>query len=108
VFITAEVDETVDVQPASLVTVKVYVPAVKPVKVAVVPEPVCVAPPGEAVIVQVPDGSPLIATLPVASVHVGCVTVPRIGAVGVAGCALITTFTEAGDVQPKSLVTVNV
>ena len=35
--------------------------------------------------VQVPAGKPLIITLPVGKAQVGCVMVPTIGAVGVAG-----------------------
>ena len=57
-------------------------------------------------IVQVPAGKPFNTTLPVATVQVGWVMVPTVGAVGVAGCALITTLAEAGDVQPAALVTV--
>ena len=70
-----------DVQPAALVTVKLYVPGFKPLMVVVGPEPETL--PG--LIVQVPDGKPLSTTLPVAVVHVGCVIVPAVGAVGVAG-----------------------
>jgi hypothetical protein len=47
------------------------------------PEPV-VVPPGVLVIVQLPDGNPLRATLPVAREHVGCVIVPTIGTEGIA------------------------
>ena len=102
--------EAGDIQPAALVTVKVYVvPAARDVKVAVVPVPVCVAPPGDAVIVQAPDdGKPLNATLPVAIVQEGCVIFPTIGAVGVAGCVLIAALPDAGDVHPAALVTVKV
>jgi len=52
------------------------------------------------------DGNPLNTTLPVATVHVGCVIVPATGAVGVAGCAGITTFAEGAEIQSASLVTV--
>jgi hypothetical protein len=62
--------------------------------------------PGFLVNVQVPDGNPLNATLPVATVQVGWVIVPTTGALGVAGCALITTFAEATEVHPAALVTV--
>ena len=48
-------------------------------------------PDGEPVTVHVPDaGNPLKATLPVATLHVGCVVVPI---VGVLGAALTTTST---------------
>lgn len=57
-------------------------------------------------IVQLPAGKPVNVTLPVATVHVGCVTVPIIGAAGVPGSATITIFAEAGDVHPNELVTV--
>ena len=40
-------------------------------------------PPG--LMVQLPAGKPLNITLPVAKAQVGCVMVPTIGAVGVAG-----------------------
>ena len=71
-FITAFEDAT-EVHEDASVTVNVYVvPAVNPLKFAVVPEPVIVAPPGAAVTVQVPTaGSPLNATLPVETVQVG-------------------------------------
>jgi hypothetical protein len=32
--------------------------------------------------------------------------VPTVGAVGVAGCEVITTLAEAGETQPEELVTV--
>ena len=70
--------------------------------VVVAPEPATL--PG--LIVQVPDGKPLSATLPVAVVHVGCVIVPTAGVAGVVGAALITTLLLATDVQPLALVTV--
>jgi hypothetical protein len=73
----------------------------------VVPVPVVVAPPGDLVSVQVPDeGKPLNATLPVATLQVGCVIVPTTGAVGVTGWALITILTVDGETQPEALVTV--
>jgi len=56
--------------------------------------------------VQFPAGKPFKTTLPVATLQVGCVIIPTAGAAGVAGCALITTFAEAGDVQPDVLGTV--
>ena len=57
-------------------------------------------------IVQVPAGKPFSITLPVATAQVGWVIVPTVGAVGVVGCALITTLAEAGEVHPAALVTV--
>ena len=69
-----------------------------------------VVPPGVFVKVQRPvAGKPLKTTLPVAKVHVGCVIVPTIGAVGMAGCAAITTFADATEVHPVEIfVTLNV
>ena len=90
-----------DVQPAELVTVKLYVPPVSPVTVVLLPLPVI--PPG--LIVQFPAGRPLNTTLP-SVVQVGCVMVPTTGAVGVEGCGLITTLLDGGEVQPELLVTV--
>ena len=57
-------------------------------------------------IVQLPAGNPLSTTDPVATVQVGCVIAPTTGAVGVGGCALITTLADAGEVHPAALVTV--
>ena len=77
--------------------------------VVLVPVPVVVAPPGLVVTVHVPvAGKPFNITVPVATVHVGCVIVPATGAVGVTGCTLITTLADALEVQPAALVTVNV
>ena len=73
----------------------------------VIPVPVVVIPSGERVIVQVPvDGKPFKSVLPVAIVQVGCVIVPIVGAVGVVGWTLITTFADAAEVQPEAFVTV--
>ena len=56
--------------------------------------------------VQVPEaGKSLKTTLPVATVHVGWVMVPIVGAVWV-GCALMTTLSDACEIQPDALVTV--
>jgi hypothetical protein len=51
-------------------------------------------------------GKPFKVTLPVATVQVGCVTVPTEGAVGVDGEGLMTKFGVAKEVQPDALVTV--
>jgi hypothetical protein len=48
------------------------------------------------------------ATLPVAEVHVGGVTIPAKGAAGVGGCSLITRLADAGETHPYELVTVKV
>jgi hypothetical protein len=83
--------------------------AVNPVKVVVVPDPVVVVPPGEAVTVQEPAaGNPLKATDPVETEQVGCVIAPTIGAVAGVGAAFIAAEVEAVEVQPPAFVTVNV
>jgi hypothetical protein len=51
-------------------------------------------------------GNPFNTTLPVETVHVGCVIVPKEGAEGVAGWAFITIFADGGEMQPAALVTV--
>ncbi len=76
--------------------------AVRPEMVVVAVFPVI--PPG--LIVQLPAGRPLRATLPVASAQVGWVITPTTGAVGVEGWALMITLVLAGDTQPEALVTV--
>src|SRR5665647_1628569 len=70
----------------------------------VVLEPVPAIDPG--LIVQLPAGKPFNTTVPVADAQVGCVMVPTTGAVGVAGCAFMTTLPDAGEVHPTELVTV--
>jgi len=62
-------------------TVKVYDPPESPETKVLVPVPVVVTPPGVRVSVQVPTGgNPFKITLPVATVHVGCVILPIKGA----------------------------
>ena len=98
-----------EVHPDAFVTVNVYVFADNPLNVPVVPDPVNVAPPGDAVTVHEPTaGNPLKSTLPVANKHVGCVIVPTTGVVGVEGCTSITAFDVATEVHPDAFVTVNV
>ena len=98
--------ESGEAHPAALVTTKVYEPVAKPVTVVVVPVPL-VVPPGFVVNVHVPvAGRPVKTTLPVATVHAGCVTVPIVGAAGVAGCALITMLAEPTEIHPEAFVTV--
>jgi hypothetical protein len=85
------------------------VPAAKPVKFAVAIEPVIIAPPGLAVTVHAAAGNPLNATLPVATLHVGCVTVPTTGADGVTGWTFIVADVEETEVHPEDVnVTVKV
>lgn len=76
--------------------------------VAVVVLPVAVNVFGVLLTVHVPAGRLLSTTLPVASVHVGCVMAPTSGFNGVCGCVLITMFAVASEVQPSELITVNV
>ena len=106
-LITALIDAG-EVHPAAFVTVKVYVFAARPLKTPVVPVPVIVADPGDAVTVQAPAGKPLNTTLPVANAQVGCVIVPMMGAVGVTGCALMVALNDATEVHPVPLFTVKV
>ncbi len=82
-------------------------PGASPLIVFVVLLPVVVTPPGLRVNVHDPDGNPLNNTEPVVAEQVGCVMVPTIGAEGIAGCALICTLPDAGEVQPSVLVTLN-
>jgi hypothetical protein len=46
--------------------------------------------------------------VPVGIAHVGCVTVPAVGAVGAPGTVLIATLDDAVEVQPALFVTVKV
>jgi hypothetical protein len=96
--LTVALADAAEVQVPSL-TVKVYVFAARPMKVAVAPDPISVVDPTVSVTVHAPTGNPLRATLPVAVAHVGWVIVPIIGAVGVAGCALTVTDADATDVH---------
>src|SRR5664280_796196 len=93
-----------EIHPDELVTAKLYVFAAKPFIVVLVPVPDI----GPGLMVQLPEGNPLNTTLPVANAQVGCVIVPIAGAVGVTGCALITTLPDAGETHPEALVTVKV
>jgi hypothetical protein len=78
-------------------------------RIVLVPVPVDVVPPGVRIKVQLPvAGNPFNTTLPVATVQVGWVIVPTVGAVGDDGWAVITTLAEAGEIQPEELVTVYV
>ena len=74
-----------------------------------VPVPVMLLLFGVRVRVHVPEeGSPLSATLPVESAHVGWIIAPTTGAVGESGWTLITTLADAGEVHPRALVTIKV
>ena len=94
--------DAAEIHPVELVMVKLYVSAVSPVIVVLVPIPVI--PPG--LIVQFPAGNPFSLTLPVLITHVGWVIDTTVGANGVPGLETIVTLPDAGDVQPAPLVTV--
>jgi len=85
----------VDVQPASLVTVKEYEPGARPERV--VPDPLpWMLPPGVIFKVHVPvEGRPLSTMDPAGSAQVGWVMAPAVGAAGVAGRGF--TATAAGN-----------
>ena len=69
--------------------------------------PVLVTPSGILVNVHMPDeGKPINVILPAATLHVGCVIGPVVGAVGVAGWALITTLPDDDETHPDVLITV--
>ena len=74
--------------------------------VVLVPVPGVVTAPGVLVSVQFPmDGKPLSVTLPVAKLQLGEMMVSIAGAVGVAGCVLITTLTVAPELHPAEFAT---
>jgi multidrug efflux pump subunit AcrA (membrane-fusion protein) len=66
-----------DAHPSEFATVKVYIPAVRPDIVALVPVPAVITPPGLRVNVQTPvAGKPLSSALPVGNRHDGWVIAP--------------------------------
>ena len=77
-------------------------PGIKPEIVVVTPDPVI--PPG--LIVQFPEGKLPNVTLPVATMHEGCVINVITGIVGVPGLAFMTIFAEGTEVHPTEFVTV--
>jgi len=91
-----------EIHPDAFVTVKLNVPEGNPDRVLLVPEP-AIAP---GLIIQLPVGRPFNTTLPVATVQVGCVIVPTVGAEGVIGCGRIVKLPDGEDVHPTELVTV--
>jgi uncharacterized protein YceK len=96
-----------EMHPAELVTVKVYIPSDRFETVVLVPDPGVITPPGERIRFHVPvDGNPVNNTLPVDTVHVGCVKVPTTGDVGDDDCAMITRSEDATEIHPTPLVTV--
>jgi len=92
-----------------LVTVKVYVPAARPVSVELVPVPVVVILSGLLIMVHVPlDGKPFRTTLPVPPWHVRLVINPIDGASGISlTCkAIVAIADEHGAPGGLSVVTV--
>ena len=77
-------------------------PAARPKRVVVVPEP-GIAP---GLRIQLPEGKPFKITLPVATEQEGWIMVPTAGGVGTPGGAFMITLAEAGEVHPAALVTV--
>ena len=69
--------------------------------------PVVVTPSGLRVKVHVPVfGKLLTKTLPVATVQVGCVSIPTEGALGLPVLGVMTIFAVGDDAQPVIFVTV--
>ena len=82
-------------------------PGASPDIVVLVPVPVEVNPPGVLVKVQVPVAGKLFkTTLPVGTVHVGCVIVPIVGGEGAPGTVLITILDDDDEIHPDPFVTV--
>ena len=94
--------EAAETHPDTFVTVKLYVLAANPTMVVLAVFPTMA--PG--LMVQFPAGKPFNTILPVATLHVGCVIAPPLGADGVAGCAFMTALAETAEVHPAELVTV--
>lgn len=98
-----------EVHPDEFITVKEYVPGASPAIVVDAPLPAEVIFPGVLERVQAPvAGRPVSWMLPVAVVHVGCVTFPARGADGVTGCGSIAITADCSEVHPDAFVTVYV
>jgi hypothetical protein len=94
---------------AATATVNVYVPAVRPEIVELIPVPVVMTPPGDLVNVQVPvAGNPFRTALPVATEHVGCVILPTTGAVGISVTLRVYVAVAAMHGDPSGLLVVTV
>jgi hypothetical protein len=75
--------------------------------VVVVPVPVEVDPPGVPVKVHAPVAGKLFkTTLPVGTVHDGCVIAPGVGGEGEGGTVLITILDDDDEIHPDPSVTV--
>jgi hypothetical protein len=99
--------ELTELHPPEFVTVKEWEPGFRPEIVVLVPEPLVALPPGKRFRIQLPEGRPVICTLPVFNEHVGCVIVPMAGDAGAVGGACMTTGDETCDVHPLECVTEN-
>ena len=96
-------EDSADVQPSSLVTLKAYVPGLSSESVVLVPVPVL----SPGLMVQVPvAGKPLNVILPLSTVQVGCKIPEMAGTFGVEGCTLIITLDEGCEVHPTAFVIV--
>jgi hypothetical protein len=96
------------VHPVELVTVKVYVPSVKSEMTVLSPLPLLVILPGEILRVHVPAGKSLSATLPVDTLHEGCVMIPIDGVAGTAFTTNVYVATAAEHGDPDGLFVVKV
>jgi hypothetical protein len=77
--------------------------------VNVAPEPLVSILPGVRIKVHGEGvGKPLKSTLPVVTVHVGCVIAPTIGGEGGKGWGLMVKLADAAEVHPEAFVTVTV
>ena len=94
--------ERPEVQPAASVTVKLYLPAVKPDIVALAVDP-AISP---GLMVQLPAGRPLKTTLPVVVEQVGCVMIPTTGAAEALFTVIVSSFEVAG--LPETQVSLEV
>jgi hypothetical protein len=101
--------EAGEIHPASLVTVKVNVPAESPVSVVLVPEPVVLKLSGLLIMVHGPvDGKPFNTTLPPPPVQLTPVTVPGTGAAGTLFTVRAIDATAAWQGEPRGLLVVAV
>lgn len=97
----------VEVHPEELVTLKANTPSGRSDIVLLVPVLVDLISSGVRVTVHVPaDGNPVNTTLPVGTAYVGWTIFSTTGAMGITGCAGITTLADGADKQLDALVTV--
>lgn len=101
--------DDVEVHPDEFMIVNEYVPGASLAMVVDAPLPAEVILPGLLERVQAPvAGRPVSWMLPVAVVHVGCVTFPAWGADGVTGWGSISNTADCSEVHPDAFVTVYV